>query len=77
MTKSATSWRSVVAALVVIVVLAATPAVAQASTGTHHGPGNWIEWTISQFTSIWHLVIGGQIHTDDTGQLPDPKPTGG
>jgi len=67
------TWRAVVAALVVVLVLAATPAVAQASTGACADP-SWIEWAVAQVGQLWQLVVGGNAQPDSGGQVADPKP---
>lgn len=66
-------WRAAAAVLLFVLVLASAPAVAQASTGSHHGPGNWIEWLSATFTHCWQLVAGG-MSTDGGGEIPSPHP---
>ena len=63
-------WRDVTAALLLVLVLAATPAVAQASTGAYAG-SSWIGWLVAQVESAWQQ-LAAEIHTDN--QAPDPKP---
>lgn len=67
------TWRTVAATLVVVLVLAATPAVAQASTGPHTSP-SWISWVVAQVGQLWQLVAGGNTAPDSSGQVGDPTP---
>ncbi len=65
------SWRALVGVLAILVVLASTPAVAQASTGAPVG-SSWVQWLGTYVHTLWHVVTGSRDEGGDPS--PDPKP---
>ncbi len=72
MRKSQHGWRAIALICTVALLLASTPALAQAPTASGTDP-SWIEWAIAQVAQLWQLVAGG-VSPDGGGEQPSPIP---